>query len=83
MIRFSVIAEIENVHYFIAGDTSYTEDNLLRLIPDGIGTNQSRATLERILSFTVSNPTIYLPSHDPEVPHRMENKKIVSGPGSL
>ncbi|KPJ96409.1 MAG: hypothetical protein AMJ53_00715 [Gammaproteobacteria bacterium SG8_11] len=75
--HISVIAEMEDVQYFIAGDTSYTEENLLKLIPDGIGTDQSRATLQNILSFTESKPTIYLPSHDPQVPDRMENLKIV------
>jgi glyoxylase-like metal-dependent hydrolase (beta-lactamase superfamily II) len=75
--HLSVIVEIEGIHYFVAGDTSYTEENLLKLIPDGVGTGQSRSTLQSILSFTAANPTIYLPSHDPQVPYRMENKKIV------
>jgi len=75
--HISVIVEIEGLQYFIAGDTSYTEENLLKLIPDGVGTNQSSSTLQSILSFTESVPTIYLPSHDPQVPHRMENKEIV------
>jgi len=77
--HISVIVEIENVHYFIAGDTSYTEENLLKLIPDGVGTDQSRSTLQSILSFADSMPTIYLPSHDPQVPNRMDNKQLVIG----
>ncbi|MEN8250497.1 MAG: N-acyl homoserine lactonase family protein [Bacteroidota bacterium] len=76
--HLSVTVEIDGVHYFIAGDTSYTEENLLQLIPDGVGTGQSRSTLQNILSFAASNPTVYLPSHDPLVPHRMENNKIVT-----
>ncbi len=76
--HLSVIVEIDDLHYFIAGDTSYTEQNLLKLIPDGIGTDQSLKTLKNILSFSESNPTIYLPSHDPQNPDRMDNMKIVS-----
>jgi len=77
--HISVIVEIEGVKYFIAGDTSYTEENLLKLIPDGVGTDQSRSTLQSILSFADSMPTIYLPSHDPLVPDRMKNKQLVIG----
>jgi glyoxylase-like metal-dependent hydrolase (beta-lactamase superfamily II) len=75
--HISVIAEVEGLYYFLAGDTSYTEENLLKLIPDGIGTNQSINTLKNILSFSKNNPTIYLPSHDPEIPERMKNSVIV------
>jgi glyoxylase-like metal-dependent hydrolase (beta-lactamase superfamily II) len=75
--HISVVVEIEGIYYFLAGDTSYTQANLLNLIPDGIGTEQSINTLKRVLSFSKSNPTIYLPSHDPEIPERMENKEIV------
>lgn len=76
--HLSVIVEIDGLHYFIAGDTSYTEQNLLKLIPDGIGTDQSLKTLKNILFFSESNPTIYLPSHDPRNPERMDNRKILS-----
>jgi glyoxylase-like metal-dependent hydrolase (beta-lactamase superfamily II) len=77
--HISVIVEIDGIHYFLAGDTSYTQENLINKIPDGIGTDQSIETLKNILSFSKSNPTVYLPSHDPEVPTRMDNENIVSG----
>ncbi len=75
--HLSVIVESDDVYYFLAGDTSYTQDNLLQLMPDGIGTRQSIETLQNILSFAQENPTVYLPSHDPEVPARMDNIKII------
>ncbi len=75
--HISVIAEIDGIQYFIAGDTSYTQENLLRLMPDGVGTDQSLHTLQNILYFSESLPTIYLPSHDPSVPQRMADKEIV------
>jgi len=75
--HISVIVEIEGIQYFIAGDTSYTQENLVKLIPDGVGTDKSLHTLQSIFSFSESLPTIYLPSHDPLVPQRMANKEIV------
>lgn len=75
--HISVIAEIDGLYYFLAGDTSYTQENLLNKIPDGIGTNESVDTLKNILSFSEINPTIYLPSHDPLVSQRMNNKEII------
>lgn len=73
----SVIAEMDGIHYFLAGDTSYTQENLLKKIPDGIGTRESVRTLNNILAFAKDNPTIYLPSHDPLIPERMKNKEII------
>lgn len=75
--HISVDAEIDNIFYFLAGDASYTEENMLKLIPDGIGTDDSLETLKRIKSFAETKPTIYLPSHDPKVPKRMSEKAIV------
>lgn len=75
--HISVVSEIDDLFYFIAGDTSYTQENMLKTIPDGVGTNESVDTLKRIKSFSEKHPTIYLPSHDPEVPVRIKNKQIV------
>jgi len=77
--HISVIVEVEGRHYFLAGDTSYNQENLINEVPDGVGTNDSVNTLKNILSFAKSNPTIYLPSHDPLVPKRMNNKEVISG----
>lgn len=75
--HISVIAEINGIHYFLAGDTSYTQENLINLRPDGIGTDESINTLKNIVSFSKVNPTIYLPSHDPLVPQRMTNMETI------
>ena len=76
--HISVIAQIDGLNYFLAGDTSYTQENLLNEIPDGIGTSESVNTLKNILSFSKLKPTVYLPSHDPLVPKRMADKEVVS-----
>ena len=75
--HISVIAQVDGINYFLAGDTSYTQENLLNEIPDGIGTIESVNTLKNIFSFSKLNPTIYLPSHDPLVPKRMRNKEVI------
>jgi glyoxylase-like metal-dependent hydrolase (beta-lactamase superfamily II) len=74
--HLSVIAQINDINYFLAGDTSYTEENMLDLIPDGIGTKESVETLRRIRAFAEQYPTVYLPAHDPKVPERMDNQKV-------
>ena len=75
--HISVIAEINCIHYFLAGDTSYTQENLLNLRPDGIGTDESIDTLKNIVAFSQVKPTLYLPSHDPLVPKRMTNMETL------
>jgi N-acyl homoserine lactone hydrolase len=72
----SVLVTLEDINYFLAGDTSYTEENLLRKIPDGVSPdpNQAVNTMQNILDFARERPTIYLPSHDPNSELRLKNK---------
>lgn len=74
--HISVIAINEDVNYFLAGDTSYTEKNLLKKIADGVSPDPKVAvdTMQNILSFAVKHPTVYLPTHDPNSVMRLENK---------
>ena len=76
----SVIVTLEDISYFLAGDTSYTEENLLRKIPDGVSPdpNQAVETMQNILNFAKQRPTIYLPSHDPNSALRLKNKQTLS-----
>jgi len=76
----SVIATIDDVHYFLAGDTSYSEENLLQKIADGVSPNPDQAidTMRNILSFASQHPTIYLPSHDTRSGMRLKNKTLLS-----
>jgi N-acyl homoserine lactone hydrolase len=74
--HISVIATIEDVNYFLAGDTSYSEENLLKKIADGVSPDPSQAveTMQNILSFASQHPTVYLPTHDPNSEIRLKNK---------
>jgi glyoxylase-like metal-dependent hydrolase (beta-lactamase superfamily II) len=75
--HMSVIVKMDGIYYFLAGDASYTEETMLKGIPDGVGTSDSADTLDKIQEFTRQFPTVYLPSHDPEAAHRMDNQIIV------
>ena len=76
----SVIVKTEEVSYLLAGDTSYSEALLVERTPDGISPRAKTAirTLETILSYAAENPTVYLPSHDPDATERLRKRQILS-----
>jgi glyoxylase-like metal-dependent hydrolase (beta-lactamase superfamily II) len=63
----SVIVKVDGISYFLAGDTSYSEELLLNRHPDGISSNleETIEKIDRILRYAEVEPTVYLPSHDP------------------
>jgi glyoxylase-like metal-dependent hydrolase (beta-lactamase superfamily II) len=73
----SVIVKSEDVTYFLAGDTSYNERNLLEGVPDGVSPNAAITldTMERIRAFASSHPLIYLPCHDPGSGERLNERR--------
>ncbi len=75
--HISVMVKSEDVTYFLAGDTSYTESLLLDRTVDGVSPNAAvtLATMERILGFANSHPLIYLPSHDPDSVARLKESR--------
>jgi len=76
----SVIVALEDINYFLAGDTTYSEENLIRKIPDGVSPDPKQAieTMKNILNFAVQRPTVYLPSHDPNSELRLKNGATLS-----
>jgi N-acyl homoserine lactone hydrolase len=50
-----------------AGDASYTEQNMLDGVPDGVSATMAAArdSLARLRRLAVTRPTVYLPTHDP------------------
>ncbi len=75
----SVVVRAEDVHYFLAGDTSYSEQNLLDKVADGVSPdpNQAIRTMQNILDFAKQRSTVYLPSHDPKSEKRLKNKSML------
>lgn len=75
----SVVVQMEDVHYFLAGDTSYSEQNLLDKAADGVSPdpNQAINTMKNILDFAIQRPTVYLPSHDPNSELHLKNRQTL------
>ncbi|MGI0026133.1 MAG: N-acyl homoserine lactonase family protein, partial [Nitrososphaera sp.] len=77
--HISVILETPDINYFFAGDTSYNQDLMLRGKIDGVSASAKEAyeTIHNIQQFTAAEPTVYLPSHDPNSEGRLNNKEVV------
>lgn len=69
----SVIVTDGDTRYFLAGDASYTQQLLVDRIVDGVSPLKriSLRTIDRILEFARTYPTVYLPSHDPQSEERL------------
>jgi N-acyl homoserine lactone hydrolase len=69
----SVIVRDDDVTYFLAGDATYSEENLRDEKTDGVTNDPtlSLATLRAIKRFAQQEPTVILPAHDPDGPTRL------------
>jgi glyoxylase-like metal-dependent hydrolase (beta-lactamase superfamily II) len=77
--HLSVIALEGDISYFLAGDTSYTEQLFLDQVVDGVSPDEvaAKETLNYILDYTQDHPTVYLPAHDPQSIERLHSHQIV------
>lgn len=66
-----------------AGDTTYTQAQLLEQIVDGVTQHirDYQHTLTTMLAYVRQQPTVYLPSHDPDSARRLENRIAVTTSG--
>jgi N-acyl homoserine lactone hydrolase len=82
--HISVLVEDGDVTIFLAGDTSYNEGLMLAGKVDGVGsdTQVSATTLAAIQRFAATQPTIYLPTHDPESAARLAARRFVPATNS-
>jgi N-acyl homoserine lactone hydrolase len=73
-----VLEEDDHVVLF-AGDSSYTEDLMLRGVVDGPSPDDAVAqrTHERIRALAAERPTVYLVAHDPETAARLAERRPV------
>jgi N-acyl homoserine lactone hydrolase len=74
--HMSVVVSDGSRVLFLAGDTSYTEENLRRGLVDGVssmggGEDAARRTLARIRILAEETALVYLPSHEPGVADRL------------
>ena len=77
--QLAVVIEDGDHSVFLAGDSSYTQDALLRRVVDGVGPDEAaeRVTHERILAYAAETPTVYLPAHDPETQSRLAARQTI------
>lgn len=77
--QMAVLIDVSDVAVFLAGDSSYTEDLMVRGAVDGVSPSDAEAklTLERIRSLAAARSVVYLPSHDPESVARLESRRVV------
>lgn len=77
----SVIIRTPELHLILAGDTSITQDQMLTDEFPGLTVSFSAAldTYGRIREYCATQPTLYLPTHDPESAERLEQKATVYG----
>jgi N-acyl homoserine lactone hydrolase len=73
----SVIVRGDDMTYLIAADATYKEDNIRNELVDGITADPalSLRTLQALKKFASSEPTIVLPSHDPDGAARLMNRR--------
>ena len=78
--HISVIVRTGGRDYFLAGDASYSERQLLERRSDGVSRSArlTVATIDRICDHLSSTPTVYLPSHDPDSAVRLRTHKITN-----
>jgi N-acyl homoserine lactone hydrolase len=64
---------------FLAGDSSYTQDLMLRGKVDGVGADEEaeRLTHGRIRAFAAATPTVYLVAHDPDTGTRLAGRRLL------
>ena len=75
--HIGVVVDEGDRRVFIAGDSSYNQELMLRGAVDGVAPDESaaRLTIERIQAFIRERPTVYLVAHDPDTGARLEERR--------
>lgn len=78
--QIGVLVEDGDHTVFLAGDSSYTQELMLRGRPDGVGVDEDveRLTHERIRTYAAAHPTVYLVAHDPGTAARLAVRQLMS-----
>jgi glyoxylase-like metal-dependent hydrolase (beta-lactamase superfamily II) len=77
--HMSVVVVTDDVHYFLAGDVTYSEAQLREGYLSGnvLDARGQRASMEAIRRYAALHPTIYLPAHDPASPDRLAARTLL------
>src|SRR5690606_34380883 len=74
----SVVVRDDDVSYFLAGDATYSQENLRAGRTDGVTNDPAtaRETLRNIATYAAQQPTILLPAHDPDAVRRLDEREV-------
>ena len=77
--HLGVVVEDGDHAVLLAGDASYTQDLMLRGVPDGPSPDEDVATRthERVRALAARTPTVYLVAHDPRTADRLAQRRVV------
>lgn len=77
----SVLIQTNFLHYLLAGDTSYTQAQVLDSKMSGAHTDftAARRTFKLIRQYAMQHPLVYLPSHDSEATMRIQEDRLLLG----
>jgi glyoxylase-like metal-dependent hydrolase (beta-lactamase superfamily II) len=77
--HLGVVVEDGDHAVLLAGDASYTQDLMLRGVPDGPSPDEDVATRthERVRALAARTPTVYLVAHDPRTAERLARRRVV------
>jgi glyoxylase-like metal-dependent hydrolase (beta-lactamase superfamily II) len=77
--QIGVVVEDGDHVVLLAGDSSYTQDLMLRRVVDGPSVDDTAAlrTHERIRALAAQTPTVYLVAHDPQTARRLAERRAV------
>src|SRR5215207_5218622 len=77
--QIGVLVDEGDRSVFLAGDSSYTQELMLRGKVDGVGADEQaeRLTHERIRAFAAETHTVYLVAHDPETETRLAERRLL------
>jgi N-acyl homoserine lactone hydrolase len=83
--QIGVVVEDGDRAILLAGDSSYTEELMVRGVVDGPAPDDKAAHLthHRIRELAAATPTVYLVAHDPDTAARLAERRVVgsAGPG--
>jgi glyoxylase-like metal-dependent hydrolase (beta-lactamase superfamily II) len=79
--QLGVLVEDGDHTVFLAGDSSYTQELMLRGTVDGVGPDEAaeRLTHQRIRAYVAAHPTVYLVAHDPDTAPRLAEPQGAGG----
>ncbi len=80
--HLSLIVRTPEVTYFLAGDATFDQDVLTARVVEGTSSDvaASLATMDKIADFAAAEPTVLLPSHDPDAERRLDERIVLDAP---